>query len=106
MGKIMNNNELREKVQKIFIKNLFRNSIDRMLAVKGGIAVNFKQAERYTKDIDLQVDVLMSNNSLKSIVTRSLKESHLNDLLENIKITMPKETSTVLRWKINGKTKQ
>lgn len=99
----MNNlNEIRDDLQKIFLRNLFQQKTDNLIALKGGVAIHFERQERYTKDIDLQVHSIMSLDRLKRIINKSLKDCQLDKVLTHIKITIPKETETVVRWKING----
>ena len=88
------------------ISAIFSRSIGHELALKGGFALRaLFGSERSTKDIDLQQDGREYDlRRLQKIMRASIKDALNTGLLKEISITEPKQTDTVARWKIIGKT--
>ena len=58
---------------------------------------------RYTKDLDLNAHPSISKERVQAIVQRSIKKAlAASGLINNPKVTEPKQTDTTLRWKIFG----
>ncbi len=58
-------------------------------------------SQRYTKDIDLDQDPARSLASLQRLVRTAIDQS-ARGFLNNLKVTEPKQTDTVARWKVEG----
>lgn len=75
---------------------------DRM-ALKGGMAMRVAhQSIRQTKDIDLDADHDASLACVQSAMRRAIREATAGNWLKDIRVTEPKQTATVARWKIQG----
>lgn len=95
---------VREVLQTRLISTLFRSSISRQLALKGGMAMraNFG-SHRLTKDVDLQAGPSLPQAALRQAVTAAVEDLRSTGLLEAIEFSMPKQTETVQRFKIGGR---
>ncbi|MDE2262751.1 MAG: nucleotidyl transferase AbiEii/AbiGii toxin family protein [Gammaproteobacteria bacterium] len=97
--------EIRDAFQQRLLTFLYRGSDSTSLVLKGGAAMRVLTANgRYTQDLDFDHDPRRSLASLqktiRSAITRALKGSDLTDVL----VSEPKQTDTVARWKISGRT--
>jgi predicted nucleotidyltransferase component of viral defense system len=96
----------RELLQYEIIKEIFSRSVDREIVLKGGFAMRalFGSARR-TKDIDLQQDARKhSLPHLQAIMRSAIKATLASGMLTQVTISEPKQTETVARWKVGGKT--
>ena len=76
--------------------------VDRMV-LKGGMAMRVAhQSVRQTKDIDLDADHDVSLGCVQGAMRRAIKEATSGNWLTEVKVTEPKQTATVARWKIQG----
>lgn len=103
----MNNNLnlsiVREALQARLLVELMGNAMHKELVLKGGLAMRTVHGSvRYTKDIDLDADFMHSKERVQGIVNRSINRTIAAGLIDNAKVTMPKQTETTLRWKILG----
>lgn len=97
--------EARDVLQTIIFREIFaRTKAPGELALKGGMAMRVAaRSVRYTKNIDLAGNPKVQLSKLQAHIRTALKAAvKANALVENIKITEPKQTDTVARWKING----
>ena len=97
--------EIRDAFQQRLLTCLYRGSESTSLVLKGGAAMRVLTASgRYTQDLDFDHDPRRSLASLqktvRSAITRALKGSGLTDAM----VSEPKQTDTVARWKIFGRT--
>jgi hypothetical protein len=97
--------ELRDAFQQRLLSFLFRGPESSSLVLKGGGAMRvLTQSARYTQDLDFDHDPRRSLGSLQrtvgSAIDRALKGSGLVDTM----VTTPKQTDTVARWKVSGRT--
>lgn len=97
--------EIRDTFQQRLLTCLYRGSESTSLVLKGGAAMRVLTASgRYTQDLDFDHDPRRSLASLqktiRSAITRALRGSGLTDAL----VSEPKQTDTVARWKISGRT--
>ena len=95
---------VREVLQTRLISTLFRSSVSRQLALKGGMAMraNFG-SQRLTKDVDLQAGQSLPQAALRQAMTAAVEDLRSTGLLEAIEFSMPKQTETVQRFKIGGR---
>ncbi len=97
--------EVRDAFQQRLLTCLYRGPESSSLVLKGGAAMRVLTASaRYTQDLDFDHDPHRSLTSLqktiRSAVARALQGS---DLMQT-SISEPKQTDTVARWKISGRT--
>jgi predicted nucleotidyltransferase component of viral defense system len=95
----------RELLQAKLLVELMSQAVHHELVLKGGLAMRaVLGSTRYTKDIDLDAVTEASAGRIQGIVTRSI-ERVLGQpgLLDEAKVSTPKQTETTMRWKVNGK---
>ncbi|MGA7541231.1 MAG: nucleotidyl transferase AbiEii/AbiGii toxin family protein [Steroidobacteraceae bacterium] len=97
--------EDRDAFQQRLLTCLYRGTESASLVLKGGAAMRVLTASgRYTQDLNFDHDPRRSLASLqktiRSAIARALKGSGLTDAL----VSEPKQTDTVARWKISGRT--
>jgi predicted nucleotidyltransferase component of viral defense system len=97
--------EVRDALQQRLLTYLYRGTESSSLVLKGGAAMRvLTESARYTQDLDFDHDPHRSLGSLqrtvRSAIDRALQGSGLGD----ISISEPKQTDTVARWKISGRT--
>jgi len=97
--------EIRDAFQQRLLTFLFRGSESSSLVLKGGGAMRvLTESARYTQDLDFDHDPRRSLASLQktiqSAIARALRGSGLVETL----VTTPKQTDTVARWKVSGRT--
>ncbi|MFW6272752.1 MAG: nucleotidyl transferase AbiEii/AbiGii toxin family protein [bacterium] len=95
----------REILQTQILSSMFAKTVENELVLKGGLA--FRTAvgsDRKTKDIDLGQSNEVPLERLQRVMRSSIKESLKALNFVDFKVTEPKQTDTVARWKINGKT--
>lgn len=89
-------------IQAHLIHALFRHAIDDEITLKGGQAMRFHGSYRSTKDIDLQSDPTYPLSAMQARIRKAIKDVTESGLLQGAKVTEPKQTDTVARWKIAG----
>lgn len=97
--------EIRDAFQQRLLTCLYRGSESTSLVLKGGAAMRVLTASgRYTQDLDFDHDPRRSlaslQKTLRSAIARALKGSGLTEA----RVSEPKQTDTVARWKISGRT--
>lgn len=103
MNQIMELAVVREALQSRLLVELMGNAMHKELVLKGGMAMRAVHGSvRYTKDIDLDSDLKHSKERVQGIVKRSITRAVASGLIENAKVSAPKQTDTTLRWKIVG----
>lgn len=100
---MFNLNIAREMVQARLLSALFSQSIRSNLILKGGMAMRVATgSERYTKDIDLSSPDTLSVERIQSNVRKAIGVVKSANLLNDIRVSEPKQTDSTLRWKIGG----
>ncbi len=95
----------RELLQAKLLVELMSQAVHHELVLKGGLAMRaVLGSTRYTKDIGLDAVTEASAGRIQGIVARSI-ERVLGQpgLLDEAKVSTPKQTETTMRWKVNGK---
>lgn len=98
--------QMLEFLEAKMLKSIFEQAINGRLVLKGGLAMRlvYKSA-RSTQDIDLNADNTLSTEalikSMKKAITSTLQELKTAGLILDGKFSIPKQTDTVCRWKIN-----
>jgi len=94
---------VREALQARLLVELMGNAMHKELVLKGGLAMRAVHGSvRYTKDIDLDADLIHPKERIHGIVCRSITRTVSSGLIDNARVTEPKQTDTTMRWKING----
>lgn len=94
---------VREAVQAKLLMELMANAVHKEFVLKGGLAMRAVHGSvRMTKDIDLDADGSFSQESVRSIVVKSIKGALRAGLIANPQVSEPKQTKTTMRWKIWG----
>lgn len=95
----------RELLQARLLVELMSQAAQKELVLKGGLALRAVMGStRYTKDIDLDAVGPASEARLQGIVRRTLERvTKQPDLIDDATWSEPKQTSTTLRWKLNGR---
>lgn len=97
--------ELRDVLQQRLLTHLFRGTESSSLVLKGGAAMRvLTESARYTQDLDFDHDPHRSLASLQKTVRAAIDRALLGSGLAQISISEPKQTDTVARWKISGRT--
>lgn len=95
----------REILQTRILSALFADTMRHEFVLKGGMAMRTEcGSSRMTKDIDLGQDVSVPVERLRAVMRGAIKKALVTQLLRDVKISEPKQTDTVGRWKINGET--
>ncbi|AOG03085.1 nucleotidyl transferase AbiEii/AbiGii toxin family protein [Bosea sp. RAC05] len=95
---------VREALQTRLISCLFRSSVSRQLALKGGMAMRSGYgSQRLTKDVDLQAGPSLPQAALRQAMAAAVDELRGTGLVDAIEFSMPKQTETVQRFKIGGR---
>lgn len=95
----------RELLQAKLLLELMSQAAHKDLVLKGGLAMRaLVGSTRYTMDIDLDAAPEISLARIQGIVRRSIdRVLKQQGLLEDPRVTEPKQTETTLRWKVNGR---
>ncbi|HVS76790.1 MAG TPA: nucleotidyl transferase AbiEii/AbiGii toxin family protein [Steroidobacteraceae bacterium] len=97
--------EVREVLQHRLLTCLYRGTESSSLVLKGGAAMRVLTASaRYTQDLDFDHDPRRSLTSLQKTVRSAVARALQGSGLTQTSITEPKQTDTVARWKISGRT--
>ena len=97
----------RETLQWHLLESIFARAVRGEVLLKGGFALRaLLGSERDTQDIDLQQDPQrVPLGRLQKLMRGAIRQALGSGLLLDPVITEPKQTSTVARWKINGRTR-
>jgi predicted nucleotidyltransferase component of viral defense system len=95
----------RELLQAKLLVELMSQAVHEELVLKGGLAMRaVLGSTRYTENIDLDATPGASVTRLQGIVRRSIdRVLKQHGLLEDARVTEPKQTDTTLRWKVLGR---
>jgi predicted nucleotidyltransferase component of viral defense system len=87
------------------LTHLYRGTESSSLVLKGGAAMRvLTESARYTQDLDFDHDPHRSLGSLQKTVRLAIDRALLGSGLSQIAVSEPKQTDTVARWKISGRT--
>ena len=97
--------EIRDAFQLRLLTCLYRGSEGTSLVLKGGAAMRVLTASgRYTQDLDFDHDPRRSLASLQKTIRSAIARALRGSGLMNASVSEPKQTDTVARWKISGRT--
>lgn len=97
----------REGLQARLIYEIFSGCVRREFVLKGGLALRaLHGSERLTKDIDLDSPHEMPLDHAKARMRAAIKRALAGGCLIDAQVSEPKQTDTVMRWKINGTTRR
>lgn len=97
--------EIRDDLQQRLLTHLYRGTESSSLVLKGGVAMRVLTASaRYTQDLDFDHDPHRSLGSLQRTVRSAIDRATQGAGLSQVAISEPKQTDTVARWKITGRT--
>jgi len=97
--------EARDAFQQRLLTCLYRGPESSSLVLKGGGAMRVLTASaRYTQDLDFDHDPHRSLGSLQRTIRSAIARALQGSGLTHTSISEPKQTDTVARWKISGRT--
>ena len=97
--------EIRDLFQQRLLTCLYRGSEASSLVLKGGAAMRvLTGSARYTQDLDFDHDPRRSLASLQKTVRSAISRALQGSDVTETSISEPKQTDTVARWKISGRT--
>ena len=95
--------EEREEIQLNLLAAIYERAHPGEVVLKGGMAMRAVMgSSRMTKHIDLAQDPELDSGRLRSLIRSAIKAVLSSGILVNHKVTEPKQTHTVARWKIGG----
>jgi len=97
--------QLRDAFQLRLLTFLYRGSTNSSLVLKGGAAMRvLTESARFTQDLDFDHDPHRSLTSLQKTVRKAIDRAVQGSGLVGTSISESKQTHTVARWKISGRT--
>jgi hypothetical protein len=97
--------EVRDRFQQRLLTYLYRGAESSSLVLKGGAAMRvLTESARYTQDLDFDHDPRRSLGSLQNTVRTAIDRALQGGGLTEYAVSQPKQTDTVARWKISGRT--
>src|SRR5712671_7968004 len=97
--------EIRDSLQQRLLTHLYRGTESSSLVLKGGAAMRvLTESARYTQDLDFDHDPHRSLASLQNTVRTAIDRAIHGSGLIDTSISESKQTDTVARWKISGRT--
>ena len=97
--------QARDAFQQRLLTYLYRGSESSSLVLKGGAAMRVLTASaRYTMDLDFDHDPHRSLASLQNTVRTAIERALRGSGLVETSVSESKQTDTVARWKISGRT--
>jgi predicted nucleotidyltransferase component of viral defense system len=97
--------QAREAFQRRLLTFLYRGSTSSSLVLKGGMAMRvLTESARFTQDLDFDHDPHRSLASLQKTVRTAIDRAIHGSGLTGTSISESKQTDTVARWKISGRT--
>jgi predicted nucleotidyltransferase component of viral defense system len=97
--------QAREAFQLRLLTFLYRGSASSSLVLKGGVAMRvLTESARFTQDLDFDHDPHRSLASLQNTVRTAIDRAIHGSGLTGTSISESKQTDTVARWKISGRT--
>lgn len=92
-----------EHLQRRFLDALYRKATPGEIVLKGGLALRAVYGQhRRTTDIDLDQNPKRSLSHLKKLIRSAINTAIRGTEFASLKITEPKMTQTVARWKLSG----
>jgi predicted nucleotidyltransferase component of viral defense system len=96
---------VRDRFQQRLLTYLYRGTESSSLVLKGGAAMRvLSESARYTQDLDFDHDPHRSLGSLQKTVRTAIERALQGSGLTGHSVSQPKQTDTVARWKISGRT--
>jgi predicted nucleotidyltransferase component of viral defense system len=96
---------IRDAFQQRLLTYLYRGSASSSLVLKGGAAMRvLTESARFTQDLDFDHDPHRSLASLQKIVRTAIDRAIRGSGLVSTSVSESKQTDTVARWKISGRT--
>jgi predicted nucleotidyltransferase component of viral defense system len=97
--------QVRDAFQLRLLTFLYRGSTNSSLVLKGGAAMRvLTESARFTQDLDFDHDPHRSLTSLQKTVRMAIDRAIQGSSLVGTSISESKQTDTVARWKISGRT--
>jgi predicted nucleotidyltransferase component of viral defense system len=97
--------QARDAFQLRLLTFLYRGSASSSLVLKGGVAMRvLTESARFTQDLDFDHDPHRSLASLQNTVRTAIDRAIHGSGLTGTSISESKQTDTVARWKISGRT--
>jgi predicted nucleotidyltransferase component of viral defense system len=97
--------QARDAFQLRLLTFLYRGSTSSSLVLKGGVAMRvLTESARFTQDLDFDHDPHRSLASLQNTVRTAIDRAIQGSGLIDTSISESKQTDTVARWKISGRT--
>src|SRR5580692_7239950 len=97
--------QIRDSLQQRLLTYLYRGTESSSLVLKGGAAMRvLTESARYTQDLDFDHDPHRSIASLQKTVRTAIGRAIHGSGLIDTSISESKQTDTVARWKISGRT--
>ena len=97
--------EIRDAFQQRLLTYLYRGSESSSLVLKGGAAMRvLTESARYTQDLDFDHDPHRSLASLQKTIRSAIERALQGSGLTQTSVSASKQTDTVARWKISGRT--
>jgi predicted nucleotidyltransferase component of viral defense system len=97
--------QIRDAFQLRLLTFLYRGSTSSSLVLKGGAAMRvLTESARFTQDLDFDHDPHRSLASLQNTVRAAIDRAIQGSGLIGTSISESKQTDTVARWKISGRT--
>jgi hypothetical protein len=97
--------QARDAFQLRLLTFLYRGSTSPSLVLKGGVAMRIlTESARFTQDLDFDHDPHRSLASLQNTVRTAIDRAIHGSGLTSTSISESKQTDTVARWKISGRT--
>lgn len=109
------NKKVVDEIQVNILSGVYQNARKNEFILKGGFGIRVVAGSprytmdidfdaRYTMDIDLDGNPGIHGTKHQNVIRRAVKKALLESpIIEDTVVTEPKQTDTVLRWKINGK---
>lgn len=93
-----------DEIQFLLLGEIARRTRKNEAVLKGGMAMRTMHSARMSKDIDFSGDPNVSLPSLQKHIRDAVKATvaMLVGRVSNVRVSEPKQTETVCRWKING----
>ena len=97
--------EIRDAFQQRLLTHLYRGAESSSLVLKGGAAMRvLTESARYTQDLDFDHDPHRSLASLQKTIRSGIERALQASGLVQTSVSESKQTDTVARWKISGRT--
>lgn len=93
-----------DELQFLLLGEIARRTRKNEAVLKGGMAMRTLHSQRMSKDMDFSGDPSVSLPTLQKHIREAVKATvaTLGGRVSNVRVSEPKQTATVCRWKING----